>query len=141
MFNTILLPIDGSENSNKCIDYAKSLAETYKSKIIVLNVYELPSIIEPYQVNPQAFSQLTLRIKDDSEKLINETKNLFKGFDIEVLTIEGNSGATIKEIADTKNVDLIVMGSRGLGTIKSFLLGSVSNYVIHHVKCPVIVIK
>lgn len=141
MFKTILLPIDGSENSSKCLDYAKSLAKTYNSKLIILNVFELPLIIEPYQVSPNIFEQVTRELKIDSTNLLEKNKDEFKDLNVEILSLEGQAGAVIKQVADEKHVDLIVMGSRGLGTIKSFLLGSVSNYVIHHVKCPVIIVK
>lgn len=141
MFKTILLPVDGSESSGKCFDYARNIARVYGSKVIILNVFELPLIIEPYQVSPNIFEQVTRELKINSKNLLEQNKDEFSDLNIEELSVEGQPGLVIKQVADEKNVDLVIMGSRGLGTIQSFLLGSVSNYVIHHVKCPVIVIK
>ncbi|XP_047977862.1 universal stress protein in QAH/OAS sulfhydrylase 3'region-like [Salvia hispanica] len=55
--------------------------------------------------------------------------------------IEGDPKEMICDLAEQMQVDLIVIGSRGLGKIKRALMGSVSNYVIHHAKCPVLVVK
>ncbi|KAH6802832.1 Adenine nucleotide alpha hydrolases-like superfamily protein [Perilla frutescens var. frutescens] len=55
--------------------------------------------------------------------------------------IEGDPKEMICDVAEQMQVDLIVMGSRGLGKIKRAFIGSVSDHVIHHAKCPVLVIK
>ncbi|KAL1545589.1 universal stress protein in QAH/OAS sulfhydrylase 3'region-like [Salvia divinorum] len=55
--------------------------------------------------------------------------------------IEGDPKEMICGVAEQMKVDLIVIGSRGFGKIKRALMGSVSNYVIHHAKCPVLVVK
>ena len=47
----------------------------------------------------------------------------------------------ILDFAETNDIDLIVMGSRGLGVVKGVLLGSVSQYVVEQSKCPVLVVK
>jgi len=48
---------------------------------------------------------------------------------------------TIVDFCQEKDCDLIIMGSRGLGAIKQLFVGSVSNYVLHHAGCPVLVIR
>ncbi|KAK6131639.1 hypothetical protein DH2020_034653 [Rehmannia glutinosa] len=55
--------------------------------------------------------------------------------------LEGDPKEMICDVAEQMHVDLIVMGSRGLGKIKRAFIGSVSDYVIHHAKCPVLVVK
>lgn len=51
----------------------------------------------------------------------------------------GNPGEAIVRIAEEERADLVVIGSRGLGTIRRSILGSVSDYVVKHVHCPVLV--
>ena len=53
----------------------------------------------------------------------------------------GDGGKRIVDIAERKNFDLIVIGSRGMGAAKEIFLGSVSNYVLHKSKKPVLVTK
>ena len=51
----------------------------------------------------------------------------------------GNPGEAIVKIAEDENATMIVMGTRGLGVIRRTILGSVSDYVVHHAKCPVLI--
>ena len=55
-------------------------------------------------------------------------------------TAEGTPGETIVKIAQENNANTIIMGSRGLGTVRRTLLGSVSDYVLHHAHIPTCVI-
>ncbi|KAL7096409.1 hypothetical protein ACP275_10G077700 [Erythranthe tilingii] len=59
----------------------------------------------------------------------------------ETLILEGDAKDKICQAAEELHVDLLVLGSRGLGTIKRALLGSVSNYCAHHATCPVLIVK
>jgi nucleotide-binding universal stress UspA family protein len=53
---------------------------------------------------------------------------------------KGEAGPKIVEKAEENDCDLIVIGNRGLGSVRSILLGSVSNYVVHHIKSPILLI-
>ncbi|MBC7473401.1 MAG: universal stress protein, partial [Candidatus Sericytochromatia bacterium] len=53
----------------------------------------------------------------------------------------GPAGFMITRTVENESCDLVIMASRGLGTIKSFLIGSVTTYVLHHVKVPVFLIS
>ena len=55
--------------------------------------------------------------------------------------LEGPAAEAILRVADTYTCDLIVLGSRGLGTFEGLLLGSVSNTVLQHAKIPVLIVK
>ena len=52
----------------------------------------------------------------------------------------GHPAEVIVRLAETDGFDLVVLGSRGLGGVKEFLLGSVSNRVSHHARCPVLIV-
>jgi nucleotide-binding universal stress UspA family protein len=55
--------------------------------------------------------------------------------------IEGDAAETIIEVAKTRNSDLFVMGSRGLGRLAGLLLGSTSQKVLSHAPCPVLIVR
>ena len=59
------------------------------------------------------------------------------GIQVIATSIEGPPAAKIIEMTKKSSFDLILMGTRGLGSFASALLGSVSNYVVHHAPCPV----
>ncbi|XP_074575573.1 universal stress protein A-like protein [Curcuma longa] len=59
----------------------------------------------------------------------------------ETVIAEGDPKETICHVAEQMDVDLLVVGSRGLSKIKRAILGSVSDYCAHHAKCPVLIVK
>lgn len=59
----------------------------------------------------------------------------------ETLIAEGDPKDKICQLAEQLHVDLLVMGSRGLGKIQRAFLGSVSDYCAHHVGCPILIVK
>ncbi|XP_062166688.1 uncharacterized protein LOC133873003 isoform X1 [Alnus glutinosa] len=59
----------------------------------------------------------------------------------ETLILKGEPKDMICEAAEQMHVDLLVVGSRGLGTFKRAILGSVSDYCAHHAKCPILIVK
>lgn len=141
MFNKILLPVDGSDHSKKAIEYVKSLAEKYHSKVVIINVVELPILIDPYQIHGNIYDDLERSLKEQAKSILENTKNELSGLEVETKALEGNAELIITNMANENDFDLIVMSNRGLTAFKGFLLGSVSNYVVHHAKCPVFMIK
>ncbi len=63
------------------------------------------------------------------------------GIDVEPEVLEGPGPKAILNVAETRDADLIVVGSRGLGAVRGLLLGSVSERVIRLAKCPVLVVR
>ncbi|GIW21507.1 MAG: universal stress protein [Candidatus Sericytochromatia bacterium] len=146
MFKKILLPIDGSENSKKATNYVLELSKKFNSKVYVLNSYEMPAIamappagaVSHYRLN----AEIEQNLKEYSQKILNECAKIFKdnNIDVETIMLKGEPGPKIVETAEQYNCDLVVIGNRGLGSVKSILLGSVSNYVVHHIKFPILLI-
>ena len=64
-----------------------------------------------------------------------------QGIETERVLETGSPAPVIADVAEEYGVDLIVMGSRGLGLVKGVLLGSVSQYVVENAKCAVMVVK
>lgn len=144
MFETLLVAVDGSESSDRCITYAKSIAEKYNSKIIILNTFnfEFPDIPN-HQLTPEIFDKALYELKNHSQNILNKMTDELNldNSNIQLLSLEGDPGLSIIKASNQYDVNLIIIGSRGYGAIKSFLLGSVSNYVLHHAHCPVFVVK
>jgi len=125
----LLVCIDGSEHSIKAFKYAAEIAEKMVSKITLLNVQE-PRI---YDYAPQTAKDLGERILSDALKAVEKVK-------VDKKVEFGVPSDKIVRVAEKGNHDLIILGSRGLGTVKRFLLGSVSDDVAHKAKCSVLII-
>lgn len=134
----ILVPIDGSDNSMKALDKAKEIAISAKSDITILNVTDTSK----YHISDYEAKFAEQKIEHSKELLKSSLEN-FKDFDGKVETVHeiGNSASEIIKLAEEGNYDLIVMGSRGLGTFSRAFLGSVSNKVLNHVNISVLIVK
>lgn len=140
MIQHILLPTDGSAPAERAIDFAAYLAQVTGARVTVLHVRHLISanLGEPY------FEETLYKTLDEATTLIDHTVQRLreKGkFEIETDVIGGSPSEVILTVAETRQVDLIVMGVRGLNPVQTVLLGSVSQGVIHHAPCPVTVVK
>lgn len=141
MFKNILVAIDGSEQSNKAIDYALELVKTYQSRLELLHVYSYPRFIlgEAFVTPP---ANIVKELQEYSKQVIDEANQKVESIPEANVTIEqGHPAKTIIGFAKENNCDLIIIGSRGLGAISEFVLGSVSHNVVQHSDIPVLVIK
>ena len=136
----ILVALDGSKNSIRALSKAIEIAKENQSRIIGLNIIEVP--ISYFASKPR------IKIKEDviktSQKLLKnaEVKCKKLGIEFKSQIIPGGDPAyDIVKYSKNHKVDTIVVGARGLNPIKAMLLGSVSNYVLHKSKIPVLVVK
>ncbi|MBB3131415.1 nucleotide-binding universal stress UspA family protein [Paenibacillus rhizosphaerae] len=143
LFSKILLAYDGSKASNKALERAIELAKAAPDAVIdVVHVFDFPRVYIgegmapiPASVN-QDFYEL-------AEQTVAEVKTRLDGEGVacNAEMIQGGPAEVILEYAKEKGNDLIVIGSRGLGGIREFVLGSVSHNVVQHATIPVLVVK
>jgi nucleotide-binding universal stress UspA family protein len=145
MISKILVAMDGSESSLKAYQYASFLAKQCDAALlIVFDTFEriskkikqeLGEVAK--QIEAEGGTAVTLQILDDYKSQAKD----FGIKDVKTVRREGNAAAEILLIADEEKVDTIVIGSKGVKSVKEFLLGGVSYKVIHHAKCPVTVVR
>lgn len=143
MFNKILLATDGHENSKNAMEYALEMSKKLNSELIILHTYYLPDYFNAHESSHYTYlRELKEQMFESGEKLLSELKSKFDSEGIKVETVLEKSlpGPAIVQKAESENCDLIIIGTRGLSTVTSLLISSVSNYVIHHTKCPVLLI-
>jgi nucleotide-binding universal stress UspA family protein len=126
----ILMAIDGSENAKKAVKHAVQLASRLKADITLLNVQQ--SML--FELKPGV-------AKDVGERILSEASNEVKGAKFDKKLEFGNPAETIINVAEKGKYDLIIVGKRGLSTVKRFFLGSVSDDVSHHAKCSVLIVR
>lgn len=140
MFKKIMVPVDGSESAKRALDMAAGLANTYEAAITVAHVYQpvahLPSREASYQARVEEYTASRARLLAEAEQQLHA-----QGVqEVEISALYGSPATAIINAATARNVDLIVMGTRGLTPIKGLLLGSVSERVIGRAHCPVLVV-
>ena len=135
----ILVPLDGSKNSKRGLEFAITLAKQCQAAITALY-----SISAPTHTGFHGMSSGQKNLKVEIEKILSEAaKSAEKnGVKFKERTMRGDVGYNIIKLAHGKdNYDMIVIGSRGRSTTKSLFFGSVSNYVIHSSKIPVVIVR
>ncbi|MBD3159220.1 MAG: universal stress protein [Candidatus Lokiarchaeota archaeon] len=137
----ILVAVDGSEHSDKAVKYACSIGPNMNAEVILLHVVPMLVSATPYHdtVSDQPF----LALQKVGEDILTKAKNLASNLDCEVTDLidHGDPASRIIEIAEEKNADLIIMGSRGLSGLKRLFVGSISDKVTNHAKCPVMLVR
>lgn len=140
MYKKILLATDGSENAGRAAKEAASLAEELSSHVfLVYIISNPPSQSRMAKANFDVHSILLEDAKSAIKDTIENLENNNIPYTLRVAI--GEPSSEIIEISEKEKVDLIVIGSRGLGTIKGVFLGSVSQKVAHQAKCPVMIVK
>ena len=138
MIRKILVPVDGSEHASKAIEFASNMAKQSDATMHLLHVVQVTEIPEairefmrseeiqesPYYVYSEAIGRRILSVAEDEAKK--------KGVKhIETSVIQGDPAENIVNFAKHGDFDMIVIGSRGLGSLKGALLGRVSSKVCH----------
>lgn len=158
MYHSILVPVDGSEYSEKALKIACQLAASAHAVIYILNVPEMPPATDPLGIATGATSLdiSQIEVERAGHDLLNQIKNAEQAghnvieriqsaiglTDVEMKTIVrmGSPAKVIVEEAFELGVEAIVMGSRGMSDIKSLIVGSISHKVMHTADCTVITV-
>lgn len=121
----ILVGLDGSDYSTWALMEAISIAKKFSGHVKVITVYKLGK------------EDGASKIQMKAQQLLDEEQ-----IDCELSSILGsNPSRALVETADQEKVDLIVVGSRGLGSAAAFIMGSVSKQVVTKANCDVLVVK
>jgi nucleotide-binding universal stress UspA family protein len=140
LFNKILVPVDGSDFSIKAVKTAVAIAEKFNSTVDLLAVIEIPTdknvVVSEVGIVP---GLVVDTLNAETEELFAKLKSQYPNVTLNTLIRSGHPAREIVEESQN-GYDLIIIGSRGLGEIKGFLMGSVSDRVSHHAKCSVMLI-
>ena len=136
----ILVPLDGSKNSQRGLEMAISMARQFEATIT--GMY---SIHAPPHSEFRGVGSVEKSLNKEVKKILGEAKLLAaqNGIVFKERIMRGDIGYNIVKLAHDKKekFSLIVIGTRGRGAMKEMVFGSVSNYVIHTSKIPVLIVK
>ncbi|MDD4363470.1 MAG: universal stress protein [Atribacterota bacterium] len=147
----ILICTDGSESSQKALEEAKVIAQgcnVVEAAVIHVHDPALDTTFPHYESitaeQMQNYQNMLEGQKREREKLLTKASGFLEKNNIKARTIlkEGHPSSVIVKVAKEEGFDMIVIGSRGIGGLKKFLLGSVSNAVVQEAEgCSVLVVK
>lgn len=139
MFKRIMLAFDNSSHSHKALVKGLELAVALNSAFDLVTVVQLPDYAGTI---------------DEVDEVIRDGKKFYqkahdwaaaeaqkKGINFGSKMLHGHIGETLVKYARESGADLIVMGSNGRSNVGRLLLGSVSNYVVKHARCPVMIVR
>jgi nucleotide-binding universal stress UspA family protein len=124
--------------AERVLVYLEHVARVEEAEVIVLHVYDLPerySAADGYEALCAQYEAVAGEIVDDAVAHLQERGANARGF-----AVVGDSARAILETAAQENVSLIVIGSRSPSSMAELMLGSVSQEVLRHASCPVLVV-
>lgn len=146
MISKILVPVDGSKQSDKALEFACSLAEKYDASLHIQHTVEttlhehamfLGSAGFALELNDDDIQKAGQKIMDAASKIV-DTQHC-KSVVTEIT--HGSPAENILQRAKDNDIDMIVMGSRGLSDLGGLLLGSVSHKVSHLAECSCVTVR
>jgi len=143
-FKLILCPVDFSEFSAAAYRYALSLAEHYKTNLVVLHAVELRKYpYADYAAAAGDFASFCKALCEGGSVKLHEflKKHSRAETDVRCVVDQGNASDLILSFAQAHNVELIVMGSHGRRGLDRLVLGSTTDRVMRRASCPVLVVS
>eukprot|EP00253_Pinus_taeda_P000147 PITA_00147 len=144
----VLVAIDESEESVNALHWALNNVLTSQDRIILIHAQRPPNSLfaarrPGFMVPADVLKTFENDVKKSTEKILAEATEICKAKNLTVETeaYTGDAREVICNAAQTYNPDMLVIGSHGYGALKRVVLGSVSDYCVHYVQCPVVVVK
>ncbi|KAJ3043569.1 hypothetical protein HDV00_004669 [Rhizophlyctis rosea] len=140
-----MVPIDDSDNAAHALEWAVNNVVKDGDHLTVINIW--PQVPGPATygliTTDDWYENMEAKMREESHALLKKAgrKLGHPKFTLTLLSTHGDPRDELIAKVNALHVDLIVMGSRGHGALKRTLIGSVSDYVVHHASCPVTIVK
>ncbi|MFV8324274.1 universal stress protein [Flavobacterium sp. ZS1P14] len=142
------MQIDGSAHSKAAVDEVANRPFPVNTKLCIVSVYERTSLIntlEPMGVSHEYYAEVDHNAFKVAEKITENAAKILRTKNptliVTTMVIGGSPKSAILKEAETFDADLIIVGSHGHGAVEGFLLGSVSQAVALHAKCPMEIVR
>jgi len=147
-FKRLLVAVDGSDNAARAARVAIALAEKFNAELIVCHAIQTPFYSftqDGLAVPADVLKDYIAAAREDANIMVDKLVQLAQASHVKAISlIQENTFSVVEAIvnlAESRAVDLIVIGTRGRTGFKKLLMGSVSSGVINHAQCPVLVVR
>jgi nucleotide-binding universal stress UspA family protein len=140
----VLVALDGSEEAILAAATAADLAQSTASELHLVNVRPMTMYIDPSTDRARRIAEVEEAVKREAQEFLDAQLKQIQDAGRSVAQAHVRLGRPDEEIvglADEMEAGLVVMGSRGMGGLKRLLMGSVSDSVVRHAHCPVLVVR
>jgi nucleotide-binding universal stress UspA family protein len=138
----ITVGIDGSDGAHRALEWAMKEAAAYHAPLTVVTVHEVPA--SGWTGNPVILPEdepVVEKARHAAEESVAKTAARLGGSQPPSVTVRAVNGFAAQELIEaSRDADLLVVGSRGGGGFARLMMGSVSDQVVHHAYCPVVVV-
>jgi nucleotide-binding universal stress UspA family protein len=159
MIHHVLVPTDGSENAERAVRFSAQVADRrQQAQVTVVHVYlQVPvvsagmAVLEPeqaYEAMGSLAHQMSNEEREQAQGIVDHAVELIRSLvtspDVTVsgrVVVGTRVDDGILTVADETQADIIVVGTRGLSTLRGAIMGSVSHALIEKARCPVLVVK
>jgi len=140
---TIVVGVDGSACALSALGFAAEEAALRGARLRIVSAWEVPPAVYGVGFAPGLDQSMLDSLRENTEAIVREAvaeaERLQPSVQCEGATLEGQPAEVL--LHEAQDASLIVVGNRGRGGFASLLLGSVSQQVVHHAPCPVLVIR
>lgn len=149
MYTTIIVGTDLSESAQRAVEKAADIAASCDAKVHVVIAFKptfgamASSSVEAMAFGGDALQEAEATITKDLEESVGRIVGVLQkgGVSATGYAVPGDPAEVMLSMAEQLNADLIVVGSRGMGSAKRFLLGNVPNRISHHAPCDVLIVQ
>ncbi len=140
MYRRILVPVDFSEHGRRAMEHAVALARAVGAEVVLFHAFERPTPPKMPATDAKLRAYLAEAVEDARTRLTHLAAAQ-EGVGVRALTVEGRPAEEILAALRDEACDLVCMGSHGRGALAEVLMGSVTERVLHHAPCPVLVVR
>jgi len=140
MYRRILVPVDFSEHGQRAMDHAVALARAVGAEVVLFHAFERPTPPKVPATDAKLRAYLAEAVAEARARL-EHLAAAQEGVTVRALTVEGRPADEILAALRDEDCDLVCMGSHGRGALREVLMGSVTERVLHHAPCPVLVVR
>lgn len=144
MYETILVPTDGSKGTDEAIANALDLARTCDATVHALSVIDVAELLELDYVGDRSDFEAAIEpLEVEAKRAVTQVRDRARERDVDVITVvrEGPPYETIVAYVGEADIDLIVMGTHGRRGLPRYLLGSVTERVVRTAPVPVLTVR